>query len=66
MESENFLKTGGKSETGGKCIMASEGMDAPDEVLINITSPQSLFCRPNSYIVVLYLFAGIYPICSRK
>ena len=28
-ESENFSKIGGKSETGGKCIMVSEGMDAP-------------------------------------
>ena len=28
-ESENFSKTGGKSETEGKCIMVSGGMDAP-------------------------------------
>jgi len=28
-ESENLAKIGGKSETVGKCIMASEGMDAP-------------------------------------
>ena len=29
-ESENFLEIAGKSETRGKCIIASEGMDAPD------------------------------------
>src|SRR6218665_2976792 len=29
-ESGNFSKIGGKSETGGKCIMASGGMDAPE------------------------------------
>ena len=28
-ESENFSNIGGKSETEGKCIMVSEGMDAP-------------------------------------
>ena len=28
-ESENFSKTGGKSETGGKCIMVSEGDGRP-------------------------------------
>jgi len=28
-ESENLSKIGGKSERGGKCIKASEGMDAP-------------------------------------
>ena len=36
-ESEIFLKIGGKSETGGKCIMASGGMDAPAG--INKSSP---------------------------
>ena len=29
-KSENFSEIGGKSETGGKCIMVSEGMDAPE------------------------------------
>jgi len=28
-ESENFSEIGKKSETEGKCIMASGGMDAP-------------------------------------
>src|SRR6218665_219781 len=28
-EPENFSKIGGKSETGGKCIMVSGGIDAP-------------------------------------
>ena len=38
-ESENFSKIGGKSETVGKCIMVSGGMDAPgrfDNVLWKI------------------------------
>ena len=29
-ESENFCGNRGKSETGGKCIIASWGMDAPE------------------------------------
>ena len=28
-KSENVSEIGGNSETGGKCIMVSEGMDAP-------------------------------------
>jgi len=28
-KSENFSEIGGKSETGGKCIMVLGGMDAP-------------------------------------
>ena len=33
-ESEKFSATGWKSETGGrKCIIASEGMDAPGNVV---------------------------------
>ena len=30
LESENFSKIRGKYETGGKCMMVSGGMDAPD------------------------------------
>ena len=29
-ESENFSEIGVKSETGGKCISASDGMDASE------------------------------------
>jgi len=32
-ESENFSKIGGNLKQRGKCIMASEGMDAPDWTL---------------------------------
>ena len=32
-ESENCSKIGGKSETGGKCIMVSGGMDALGNVV---------------------------------
>jgi len=35
-ESEIFSKIGGKSKTGGKCIMVSEGMD--EHLLIQITA----------------------------
>jgi len=31
MKSKFFFGNRGKSETGGKCIIASEGMDAPAE-----------------------------------
>src|SRR6218665_2894228 len=41
-KSQNFSKIGGKSETGGKCIMASGGMDAPggsSQAIIIISKP---------------------------
>src|SRR6218665_3554724 len=34
-ESKKNSKTGGKSETGGKCIMVSGGMDAPAIIGLN-------------------------------
>ena len=34
-ESEIFSEIGGKSETERKCIIASEGMDAPGPIIIN-------------------------------
>ena len=33
VESEKKFGIGGKSETGGKCIIASEGMDAPAAIV---------------------------------
>ena len=39
-----FLKIWGKSETEGKCIMASEGMDAPDGYCAGVSrrTPQNI------------------------
>jgi len=44
-KSKKNLKIGGKSETGGKCIMASEGMDAPgcSAVHMNMLSTLTLY-----------------------
>ena len=45
---ENFSKMG-ESETGGKCIMVSEGMDAPENLTDILTG------EPNKYHCSIFL-----------
>ena len=35
-KSEFFSEIGGKCETGGKCVIATEGMDNPDQDIMDI------------------------------